>query len=43
MSYLKGKDIKIRGDCLVYYHIKKIEYIIDNLHPDGPPVGFSKW
>ena len=25
MSYLKGKDIKTQGDCLVHYFIKKIE------------------
>jgi len=28
MSYLKGKDIKVQGDCLVYCFTKKIETLI---------------
>jgi len=41
MSYLKGKDIKVQGDCLVYYFIKKIEttvktYTTGQLYVQGP-------
>ena len=30
MSYLKGKDIKTQGDCLVYCFIKRIEVIVNS-------------
>ena len=27
MSYLKGKDIKVKGDCLVYCFTKRLDII----------------
>jgi hypothetical protein len=30
MAYLKGKDIKTKGDCLVKYMSYKIEITVDN-------------
>jgi hypothetical protein len=30
-DYLKGKDIKVQGDCLVHCFIKKIEVIGGNI------------
>jgi hypothetical protein len=40
-SYPKGKDIKTKGDCLVYYFIKKIEttiktYTTGYVYLEGP-------
>lgn len=37
MSYLKGKDIKTQGDCLVNCFIKMIEVIGkgESTHTDG--------
>ncbi len=32
MTYLKGKDIKTQGDCLVYYMIKIAYNIITKAH-----------
>ena len=43
MSYLKGKNIKQRGDCLTYYFVKKIE-CISNIDLIGiKPMEFEKW
>ena len=46
MTYLKGKDIKQQGDCLVYCYTRRIEVI--NIKPrivDGAygPEDFKKW
>ena len=47
MTYLKGKDIKQQGDCLVYCYTRKIEVSMlwnDKAHYETkPPEDFEKW
>lgn len=50
MSYLKGKDIKTEGDCLIQYFKYKIEITVDNkvttIKSNGyikVPEDFEKW
>ncbi len=49
MSYLKGKDIKQKGDCLVYCFIKKIDWHLSGTQgfpqnkTNEPPADFIKW
>lgn len=51
MSYLKGKDIKQKGDCLVYCYTRRIECIISGNYSypkewfdlSNKPEGFEKW
>ena len=43
MTYLKGSDIKQKGDCLCHCFIKKIESIGHNHLVGIKPKEFEKW
>ncbi len=50
MTYLKGKDLKQQGDCLVHCFTKKIQMITGYIEygnhlwtSDTKPEDFDKW